>query len=274
MIEEQLSFLKTLVNKSAEFLVNYSFQVFGAIVVLLVGFKVAQWIAKLLDRFCSSKGFDVTLSKFLIGAVRIAIIGFAILVALGKFGITIAPIVAALSALAFGSSFAIQGPLSNYGAGLSLLLTRPFKVGDTIAVSGVYGVVEEVKLACTILNTEDGEKITLPNKDVVGQVLRNSYAFRVVDKELGISYSDDPQKAIALIRSVIDSNAAVAKTPVPVVGIEEFAESSISIGMRYWVPTPRYTQTLYAVNMAIFHALKDAGITLPFPQRDVHIFQK
>ncbi|MBE9545463.1 MAG: mechanosensitive ion channel family protein, partial [Proteobacteria bacterium] len=169
---------------------------------------------------------------------------------------------------------AIQGPLSNYGAGLTIILTRPFVVGNTITVAGVSGVVEEVKLACTILTNEDGVKITIPNKHIVGEVLHNSRENKIVESVIGISYDSDPEKAVEQVRQILEKFEEVQQTPRPQVGIQEFADSSINIGYRYWVPTAKYFQVSYEVNSAVYKALQEAGINIPFPQRDVHIISQ
>lgn len=254
-----------------EFCVNYSFQVLGALIVLVIGVLAANWISGLLLNAFAKKKLDITLSKFITGVVKVLVLAFAVVIALGKFGITIAPFIAAMSAIAFGASFAIQGPLSNYGAGISIILSRPFVVGDTITVAGVSGVVQEVKLACTVLANEDGVKITIPNKHIVGEIVHNSKTYKIVESVVGISYSDDPEKAVKTIRDILAGFEVVAKEPGPQIGVQEFGDSSVNIGYRYWVPTNKYFQTSYAVNLAVFKGLQTAGISIPFPQRDLHI---
>lgn len=273
-IQESMELLQTLVDKLAEFLVSYGFEVLGALVVLFLGFKLSRWVANLALQFLKRKRVDLTVAQFIGGAVRGLILGFAIIVALGKFGITITPIVAAVSAIAFGGTFALQGILSNMGSGLSLLFFRPFKVGDTITVVDVSGVVEEVKLGSTILTNEDGEYITVPNRHIIGEVVRNSFGHRLVEVTIGISYADDPERAIAVLQAALETYAEVAKDPAPLIGLQEFADSSIKIGLRYWVPTKQYLQLSFAINLALYKALKQAGITLPFPQRDVHLIAR
>ncbi len=171
---DEIKTAQKIVNIIIDFFANYSFQVIGAILILVIGFLVARSVTSFLVKLFERKNLDVTLSKFTAAAVKGIIIGFAIIIALGKFGITIAPFIAALAAMAFGASFAIQGPLANYGAGLVIILTRPFVVGNTITVSGVSGIVDEVNLGATILKDEDGVKITIPNKHIVGEILHNS----------------------------------------------------------------------------------------------------
>lgn len=273
-VQKGMQVFQTVIDRVVEFLVNYGFEVLGAVVVLFLGFKLSQWVANLTLKFLEKKQFDLTVARFMSGTVKGLILGFAVIVALGKFGITIAPIVAAVGAVAFGGTFALQGVLSNLGSGLSLLLFRPFKIGDTIEVAGVSGVVEEVKLGCTILTNEDGEQITVPNRHIIGEVVRNSFEYRVVDTVVGISYGDDPESAVKVLRRVLERIPEVATTPASIIGIREFGDSSINIGVRYWVPTKQYVQVSYAVNLAIFKALKEAGITIPFPQREVRLLSQ
>ena len=270
-MEQELATIQKVYDVVVEFVINYSFQIIGAIIILLVGAKLAGWVGKMVGRFCEDRGVDVTLSRFLGNAVKGLVLVFVIIIAIGKFGISIAPFVAALGALVFGSSFALAGPLSNYGAGMVIILSRPFVVGNTIAVQGVGGVVEEIRLAATILTTEDDEVITIPNKHIVGEVLRNSFASRVVETRVGIAYQDDPETAIGIIERVLAGIEDIRNDPPPQVGIENFGDSAIEIGLRYWVPTKKYFQTLYRVNLAVHKALAAADITIPFPQRDVHL---
>lgn len=271
-MEKELAVLQDIYGTISQFLVTYSFQIIGAIIILLVGIKIASWLSGLVVAFCERHDLDVTLSRFLGNVVRVLVLAFVIIVAIGKFGISIAPFVAAIGAVAFGSSFALQGPLSNYGAGLAIIISRPFVVGNTIAVKGVSGVVEEIRLAATILATEDGEEIMIPNKHIVGEIITNTFSNRLVAASVGISYGDDPEEAIEVIRRVLSGIGEISEEPPPQIGIEEFADSAISIGFRYWVPTRSYFQLKYQVNLAVHKALQVAAITIPFPQRDVHLF--
>ncbi|PLY00146.1 MAG: mechanosensitive ion channel protein MscS, partial [Desulfuromonas sp.] len=243
----------------------------GALIILVIGLKLSGWLSRLVLRVCEKRDIDVTLARFFASSTKLMVMMFVIIIAIGKFGISIAPFIAALGALAFGSSFAIQGPLSNYGAGLTLILTRPFVVGNTITVQGVSGVVEVIRLAATVLVTEDGEELTIPNKHIVGEIIRNSFENRIVETTVGISYADDPERAIDVLQQVLASFEEISGDPAPQVGIEEFGDSAINIGLRYWVPTQKYYQTLYRVNLAVHKALAEARITIPFPQQDVHL---
>jgi small conductance mechanosensitive channel len=254
-----------------EFAFKYGLQVIYAIIILIIGLIIARWLSKMVVRVCEARNLDVTLSRFLGNVVRLTILTFVLIVVLGKFGITMTPFIAAVGAVAFGSSLAMAGLLSNYGAGLSIIITRPFVVNDTIKIQGVSGVVEEVGLAATRLSTEDGELITIPNKHIVGEILINSFENKVVEASIGISYDDDAQKAIDTIKAALQKIPEIVVEPAPQIGIAEFADSSVNIGMRYWVPTKQYFQTLYQANLAVYNALEQSGITIPFPRRDIHM---
>jgi small conductance mechanosensitive channel len=270
-MQEDIKTIQTLINTVIDFFVNYSFQVVGAIIILIAGIIVARTVSSFLLKLFQRKNLDITLSKFAGGTVKGIIIGFAIIIAMGKFGITIAPFIAALAATAFGASFAIQGPLSNYGAGLSIILTRPFVVGNTITVAGVSGVVEEIKLGATIVRDEDGVIITIPNKHIVGEIVHNSKKRRIVEETIGIGYDGNPEEAIQVIKKTLGEFPEIATEPPPQIGIQEFGDSSINIGFRYWIPSTRYFEILYQVNLAVYNRFKESKIDIPFPQRVVHM---
>lgn len=257
-----------------EFLIQYGFQVVGAVIILVVGVVLAKMFGGVVLRLCNKANIDVTLTKFFAGLTKILVLVFALVIAMAKFGITIAPMVAAIGAGAFGLTLAIQGPIANYGAGLALILTRPFKVGNTLTLHGLTGVVQEIKLGMTVLVTEDGEQITIPNRKVLGEIFVNSFPNKVVEGSIGIAYSADPGKAIRLIRECLQSIEHVTQDPEPQIGIEAFADSSINIGYRYWVKTEVYYQTQYKVNLAVFNAFKENRVAIPFPQREVRILNE
>lgn len=270
-VEDQISAAQKLINTLIEFFVNYSFQVVGAVIILVVGYVLASWTSALVFKLSTSRKIDIPLARFFALFAKTLILIFAIIVALGKFGIAITPFIAALGAVAFGATYAIQGPLSNYGAGLSIILGRTFGIGDTITVVGVSGVVEDIKLACTILTTEDGVKITIPNKHIVGEILQNSKGNRIVEGVIGISYDSDPERAIKVIKDTLMEFSEVQKDTPFQIGIQQFGDSAINIAYRYWVPTTKYFQTSSAVNLEILKGMQDVGINIPFPQREIRI---
>ena len=232
-MEQELQQAQEVYDLIVNYLVTYSFQIVAAIIIMILGSIVANKVSMVMENFMVKKGLDVTLSHFTASFLKIIVVTFAAIIALGKLGISVTPFVAAIGALSLGAGLALQGLLSNYGAGVSIIVARPFVVGDTISVQGVTGVVKEVKLAYTILSNEDEVRITIPNKHIVGEIIHNSSVNSIVESVVGISYSSNPELAVAVVKTAIVSVAEVSNDRAPQVGIDEFADSSINIGMRY-----------------------------------------
>ena len=270
-MEKEIQSLQKFYNIVIEFLTTYSFQLIGAFIIVLLGWFASKYVYALLMRIFEKNHFDSTLARFLANVAKILVLAAMVVVALGKIGISIAPFVAAIGAVSLTAGLALQGSVSNYAAGVLLIINRPFKVGDTISVAGVYGVVEEIKPAYTALRNEDEELITVPNKQMIGDILVNSFEFRVVESTIGVSYEQNPEKAIEIIMEVLNTQQEVSKELKPVVGIAKFGDSAIEIGLRYWVPTKSFFKTQYELNLALYNALHVNHITIPYPQREVHI---
>lgn len=273
MINEELAQLDQLKNQFIAWLAEKGAALLVAILIVILGFWLSKNFSRLISRFCEKRDIDITLARFFAGLSKMIIIVFAVIMALSKLQIEITPFVALLGAGAFGLSLAVQGPVSNYGAGIVLIITRPFKVGDTLTLNGLTGLVDRVNLGNTQLINEDEERITIPNRQVLGEIFINSYNYKIVEAVVGIDYGADPDQAIHCITAAIKAVEGIAPEKDPEVGIDEFADSSINIGYRVWVPTDKYHRMRYAINRAVFQALKTAEITIPFPQRDVHIIK-
>ncbi|MFT6581166.1 MAG: mechanosensitive ion channel family protein [Alphaproteobacteria bacterium] len=261
-MNQELEAIQGLVDAAIQFAVAYGFQIVGGVIVLLIGLKVAVWLGGKVEQLCLGKNIDVTLSGFVGNVVRILVVVIVIIITLGNFGITIAPFIALAGAAAFGATFAIQGPLANYGAGLVIILTRPFVVGNTVTVRGASGVVELVSLSNTVLRGEDGEKITVPNKQVVGEIIVNSDESRIVETSLCINLDTDPEDAIQVIRDAVSQSLGAEGGASAQIGIHDFSYGGVVIGMRYWAESSKYFETRYAVNATIYRALAKAGIKL------------
>ncbi|KFL33796.1 MULTISPECIES: mechanosensitive ion channel domain-containing protein [unclassified Sulfurospirillum] len=238
-MDKELQTLQKFYTVVIEFLTHYSFQLLGALIIVILGWFAAKYVYALLMRLFERNHFDSTLAKFVASVVKMLIFAAMIVIALGKIGISIAPFIAAIGAVSLTAGLALQGSVSNYAAGVLLIISRPFKVGDTLSISGFYGVVEEIKLSYTVLRNEDEELITIPNKKMIGDVLAG---FSEVSKEYK-----------------------------PVIGIAKFGESAIELGLRYWVPTKSHFKVQYEVNLALYSALHVNTIRIPYPQREVRI---
>lgn len=262
-VVKQVETVSRWVDTLIEFTVTYGFQIVGALFFLFIGLKVAAWAGRKVAGILDAKNVDPTFGRFIGNVIKVVMVVFLVIITLGNFGISIAPLIALAGASAFGATIAIQGPLSNYGAGLSIILTRPFAVGNTITVNrDTSGVVEDITLAHTILIGEDGERITIPNKEIVGRIIVNSKKNRVVLTKICIGESEDAEQAVTVLRDTLQSIDEVNDGPKPQVGIHDFTYGGIVLGLRFWVPSDRYFQVRYAVNGAALSALKQAGIKL------------
>lgn len=271
MGQEELELVTDLYNMVVTYMVTYSFQILGALVVLMLGAFVGRWVNNVVLALCEKKSLDITLSRFFASSARIAIIVSAFLVALPKLGIQVTPFLAAVGALGLGAGLAMQGLLSNYGAGLSIIFSRPFVVGDTIRIEGVFGVVKEVHLAYTLLTNEDEELILIPNKHIVGEILHNSHTNTVLELSVGVAYDSDTDAAMAAITAKLAKIDGLNHERGIQIGIDEFADSSINIAVRAWARTESFHKIRFAANQAIKEALRDASISIPFPQREVRM---
>ncbi|GGI97182.1 transporter [Shewanella hanedai] len=270
-LEQELQQLQGVYNIIYEFLVQYSFQLIGAFFIFLLGLWVANKVSNLVASQLKKHDIDITLSNFVTNLLRILIIVMVGIVCLGKLGISITPMVAAIGAASLGAGLALQGMLSNYAAGITIIVTRPFVVGNTISIKDVTGVVKDIYLGMTVLINEEGEQINIPNKHIVGEILHNSFANKLVETKFNISYKSDPDEVIALATEAVTQCPRVYHEQSPLIGINDFNSIGIEISIRYWVPTDTYYQDKYHANLAIYRALLAANIEIPCPVREIHI---
>jgi len=274
LIEQEIASLQRIYDYITKFLLEYSFQLFGAIFILILGILIARKASKLILDICHKNDVDITLATFISNVFKIMIILLVSIISLGKIGISITPFVAAIGALSLGAGLALQGVLSNYGAGFTIIISRHFKVGDTVQIKDVTGLVQEIRLSHTIIVNEDLEEIVIPNRHIVGEILHNSFQSTLVEGSVGISYQSDVPSAIQLIHNTLShTQEKLENIPPPLVGIQQFDDSSIAIGYRFHVPTAQLFQVKYQANLNIFQALQKANIDLPYPQRDIRIIK-
>jgi small conductance mechanosensitive channel len=268
---ESVGILKKVFDLIVEAIVKYSFQVLGGIIVLVGGWIIANFVARFVGNFLAKKKIDVTVAKYMVSVTKMVIMLFALIAALSKFGIEIAPFIAGLSVVGLGASLAMQGPISNYAAGAILIFTKPFKVGDLIEVINISGEVEDMTLPRTILKTVDGDTIVVPNKHIIGEIIHNSSDFKRVDLTVGVAYTSDVDLVIRLIKETLKKDTRVNQSREPKVGITEFADSSIDIFVRFWCRQADFYDVKFAVNRSILQVLRDNKVTIPFPQREIRI---
>jgi len=196
---------------------------------------------------------------------------FTLVVALDKFGFQVAPLVAGIGVAGLGIGIALQGVLGNLVAGLSIILTKPFRVGEWIAIVGVYGQVSSIELFATTLVHPDQSRVIIPNRKIVGEILHNYGTIRQMELTVGVGYATDLPRALAVARETLLANARVLKTPAPLVGIASLGDSAVNLSIGPWVAVPDYASAQGELYQAIVERFRAGGIEMPFPQREVRL---
>ena len=258
---------KTIIN----FFLNYGIQIIGALIILGLGAMAAKWLGNLMDRWLIKKNMEPPLRLLLCRMVRMLVFGFTAVLALDKFGIPIAPMVAGIGVAGVGIGLAMQGVLSNVVAGLTIIFTKPFRVGEYIELLGVQGKVEMIALFSTTLIHPDRSKVVIPNRKIVGEILHNYGSIRQLDLTVGVAYSTDLGQAIATVREILTANPLVLQDPPPVVGVSVLADSSINLAVKPWVSVDDYNPASAGLYQTIVECFRDRGISIPFPQREVRV---
>ena len=257
--------------------IEYGMGVIGAVLILIAGWIVAGWAAKrITNQASASKKVDDTLVPILAKTVRILVIIVTILAVLSQFGVETTSLVAVLGASALAVGLALQGTLSNVAAGVMLLILRPFKIGDAVSIGGTMGVVDEIGLFTTEMHSFDNIGISMPNSRVWGNEIQNLNGFdtRRVDMEFGIGYSDDMDLAIKLIKEVLDEDERVLPEPAPLIAISNLGDSSVDIRVRPWTERSNVWPMRYDITKKVKERFDANGVSIPFPQRDVHLFKE
>jgi small conductance mechanosensitive channel len=262
--------------KMQEFVFLYGFKILGAVIILFVGKLIAGFLRNLVQKMMQKKGSETTIVAFTGNLTYVLLMIFVILAALSQLGIKTTSFIAILGAAALAIGFALQGALANFAAGFLMLVFKPFKVGDFVEGAGVTGTVEEIQLFTTQLKTPDNKTVIIPNAHLTAGNITNYSAkdTRRVDLTVGISYSDDIDKAKTVAEELLSKDPRVLKDPPPMIKVVELGNSSVNLVVRPWVKTADYWDVYFDTTENLKKNFDAAGITIPFPQQDVHLFQE
>ncbi|MFH2048190.1 MAG: mechanosensitive ion channel domain-containing protein [bacterium] len=255
--------------------ISYGFKIVGAIAILIIGRIAIGIIAGVIHRLIKKTNTDETLVKFIIKLTRIALLIFVIIAALGTLGVETASFIAVIGAAGLAVGFALQGSLSNFASGVMLIIFRPFKVGDFVEAGGNSGVVEEISIFNTHMKTIDNKEVIIPNSQVTGGSIINYSAKeeRRVDLVFGIGYKDDIKLAKETLMEIVKADSRVLAEPAPTVAVSELGVSSVNFVCRPWVKTADYWGVYFDITEKVKLTFDQKGISIPFPQRDVHLHQ-
>lgn len=267
---------RTAWDQASALIVQYAFSLVGAVVVLIVGYLVAgligRWVHAALGRF---RGFDETLRKFLSKVVRYAVLVLVGVTVLAQFGVQTASIIAALGAVGLAIGLALQGTLQNIAAGIMLLVLRPFRVGEYINAGSVAGTIQEIGLFATELKTYDGLFVLAPNSELWNSPVTNytRNPVRMQEIAIGIGYGDDIALALKTYAELAEADERILKDPPINCFVSSLGDSAVIVSIRYWTKSPDWFATKLDFTRNAKLAFDAKGISIPFPQRDLHIIR-
>jgi small conductance mechanosensitive channel len=253
---------------------QYSVKLVAAILIIIIGRWISRRISRLLGRVLEKNNVDVTLVRFMENLIYYALIVVVLIAAVGQLGINTTSFLTIVGAAGLAIGLALKDSLSNFAAGVMLTLFRPFRVGDFVEAGGVTGTVQGITIFNTILNTPDNKRVIVPNGIVTSNVITNVTAntTRRVDLVIGVSYEDDIAKAKEVLTGIINAEKRILPDPAPKIVVSELGDSSVNFIVRSWVKTEDYWDVYFDLTEKIKVTLDKEGISIPYPQRDVHVF--
>lgn len=260
-------------SKLWSFAEQYGLKLLFALVILILGAWIAKMIRKVVLRVLTKRNLEPIIVGFLSNLLYVILMVFVVLAALGKLGIQTTSLVAIVGAAGLAIGLALQGSLANFAAGFLLIVFRPFKKGDYIEAAGTAGIVEEIQVFTTILKTPDNRLVIVPNAKITGDNIVNFSALemRRLDLTYGVSYADEVPKVKQVLQRIAQADVRVLKDPAPLVLLTQMADSSVNFQLRLWVKPADYWGVTFDTNEKVKVTFDQEGITIPFPQRDVHL---
>lgn len=254
----------------------YSLNIIGAILIFIVGKWLSRRIANLLSKLLQKNNIDQTLVNFLSNLTYYSLIVLVVVAAAGRLGINTTSFLTIIGAAGLAVGLALKDSLANFAAGVMLVLFRPFAIGDVVSTAGITAKVESINIFNTHFCSPDNQLIIVPNGKIINDIITNINikATRRIDLVVGISYSDDMAKTREILAGLAKADSRVLTDPAPTIAVAELADSSVNLVFRPWVKTADYWDVRFDLTEKIKNALDEAGISIPFPQQDVHLFVK
>ena len=270
-MDTQLQTLDQVKATVLDMALKFGPRVVVATLILFAGYVVARWAGRLLDRLLVRFRLEPPVRALLLRIAQVAVFALFAIMALQNLGVELLPLIAGLGVAGAGVALAMQGILGNLAAGLTIIFTQPFHVGDYISIAKEEGEVLDISLFSTTLGHADRSKVVIPNRKIVGEILHNCGRIRQLDLAVGIAYDSDVAAALAVVDTVLRANPRVLKDPVPVIGVARLADSSVTLNVNPWVAVPDYVAAVSEINRAILDAFRARGIVIPFPQQEVRM---
>jgi small conductance mechanosensitive channel len=252
----------------------YAINIIAALIIFIVGKWLSRKIADLLGKLLEKNNVDSTLVNFLRNLIYYALVVVVVIAAIGKLGVNTTSFLTILGAAGLAIGLALKDSLSNFAAGVMLVLFKPFTIGDVVSTAGITAKVEKITIFNTIFCTPDNQMVIVPNNKIISDIITNINAkdTRRIDLVVGISYTDDMVKTKGILEGLAKEDSRILTDPETTIAVAELADSSVNLVFRPWVKTADYWAVRFDLTENIKNALDAAGISIPFPQQDVHLF--
>lgn len=270
-MRDSLTSIEQIQHTLIDLALRFGPKLFTALLIIGAGLLVTRYVGRWLARMLAHIELEPPVRTLLLRLGKLLVFMLFGVLALQNLGVELLPLIAGLGVAGAGIALAMQGVLSNVAAGLSIIFTKPFRVGEYISIAGEEGQVEAITLFDTTLSHPDRSKVVIPNRKIAGEILHNFGALRQLDVLVGVAYDTDFGKAFALIADILKSNPRALQDPPPIVRIVLLADSAVTIAIKPWVMVPDYGPASGEVYRAVTERFRDEGIAIPFPQREVRL---
>jgi small conductance mechanosensitive channel len=244
---------------------------FGAMLVLAGGVYAGRLVGNVAMRWLEQKPIEPPVRLLMVRIARLLVVVMALVIALGTAGVDVTALVAGIGVAGVGVGLAMQGVLGNLFAGLMIIFTKPFRVGEYVELLGVQGQVEMIELFSTKLVHPDRSRVVIPNRKIIGEIMHNYGTIRQLELDVGVAYNSNLTETIALVRDILNRHPQVLKDPTPIVGVSVLSDSSINIAVRPWTKVADYGPARAELYQAIVEQFRERNISIPFPQREVRM---
>jgi small conductance mechanosensitive channel len=268
---ETLTAIEQVKSTAIDLAIRFGPKFLTALAIFVAGVVISRWAAHWLSRGLERIELEPPVRSLLSRIARAAVLGLFAIMALQNIGVELLPLLAGLGVIGAGIALAMQGLLSDVAAGLSIIFSKPFRVGEYISVVGEEGEVRDVSLFNTVLAHASGSQIVIPNRKIVGEIYHNHGTIRQLNLTVGVAYDTNLDVAIAAIEEVVRSNPRVLREPSPLIQPVELADFCVQISVRIWVHMPDFIVTRGEINKAILAMFRERGIVIPFPRQDVQL---
>jgi len=272
-MDDSLQSLDQARASALDMAVRFGPKLIVAVLILCAGYVVGRWAGRILENLLVRLNLEAPVRSLLVRVARVLVFGLFAIMALQNLGVELLPLIAGLGVVGAGVALAMQGILGNVAAGLTIIFTRPFHVGDYISIAKEEGEILDISIFSTTLGHTDRSRVVIPNRKIVGEILHNCGRMRQLNIAVGVSYGTDVAMALGLVEEILRANPRVLQDPAPVFGVAQLGESGVTLSVAPWVSVPDYTAASSELNRAVLETFRARGIDIPFPQREVRMLE-